>query len=304
MKTKIKLLNRILSLVIVFVLAFGMLPVRAYTVVEGDGWYIDNDILFVTGKITELPQYGYYSINVASGGELAFADSEVWKYEVTNSGTISGGTFQEEIENLGVISGGVIQGKVRNYGKIVGGTFQEEVENFSVGDISGGMFLKVVENNGEINGGNFETEVKNEYDGFINGGTFLVYVTNNHRITGGIFRCAVKNNDHISGGEFQNSVENSQNGGIDGGTFSFIINNKGVIIKAKFLGAFLVGNDPQSVIHSVNGEDKPLGYGKNLLSELGEAQAGTAWYTGENSINGGTVPLSYTQYTLKAHSHN
>jgi len=303
-KTKIKLLNKILSLVLTFVLALGILPTMTYAIVSDDSWYISDDILFVTDKLTSLPQYRYFSINVVSSGELAFADSEVWKYEVINSGTISGGTFQGKVENSGTISGGVFQEEIENRGTISGGTFQREVDNTFVGDISGGSFLSAVENKGDVSGGMFQAEVNNEYGGFIRGGTFLNFVTNNHIITDGTFRGAVTNNSRISGGDYQNGVGNSDRGTIYGGTFSFYISNNGVIIKAKLLGAPIVGSDPQSVIHNVNGEDKPLAYGKDLLSELGEAQEGTAWYTGDTCIGSETVPLSYTQYTLKAHSHN
>ncbi len=304
MKMKFKISKRILSLVIALLLVFGMLPTQTYAVIDGEGWYISESTLFVMGKLTSLPQYSYFSINVASSGELAFAESEVWKYEITNSGTISGGTFQSTVENYGTISGGAFQGEVLNYNTISGGTFQGNVENASAGDISDGLFLSTVENYGYINGGAFQGEVKNEYNGYITGGTFIHFVTNNYRINGGIFRGLVTNNGYIGGGAFENTVANSNQGTIDGGEFSFAVGNHGVIIKAKFLGASVIGNDPQSVIHNVSGEDKPLTYGKDLLDELDDVQEGTAWHTGNTCISGGTVPLKYTEYTIKAHSHN
>lgn len=306
MKTKNELTKQILGLVLALVLVLGMLPTQAYAVSD-DGWYISDSILFVTDKLTSLPQYSYNSINVTSNGELAFAESEVWKYEVINSGTISGGTFQGEVENYGTISGGAFQEKVLNHNTISGGMFHGKVENTLGGDISGGTFLnavEAVENYGTISGGTFLAEVKNKFDGFISGGTFRGFVTNDYRITDGTFSGFVTNNGYIGGGTYENTVGNSDGGTIEGGIFSFHISNNGVIIKAKILGASFNGNDPQSVIHNVSGEDKPLAYGKDLLGELGEVQEGTAWYADDTCVSGGTVPMNYTEYTLKAHSHN
>lgn len=65
---------------------------------------------------------------------------------VGNTGTISGGTFQENVYNHGTISNGTFQGMVVNYKTISGGTFKEAVEvNASSGNeatIEGGTFEK------------------------------------------------------------------------------------------------------------------------------------------------------------------
>lgn len=297
--------KQLLSLLLVLVMVAGMLPLPAYGAVSGEGWYInDENILVVEKKLTELPKYSYYEIIVLSTGELALADSTVWKYEVTNSGYISGGTFQGAVENVGNISGGTFQGAVENRSTISGGMFYGAVKNIGTGKISGGEFRSTVENVGYISDGTFREEVKNEYNGFITGGTFIHFVTNDYRIIGGTFRGAVTNNGYIGGGTFENTVGNSNLGIIDGGEFSFAIGNRGVIEKAKLLTTSVSGNAPQSVIHNVNGEDKPLAYGMDLLSALGQAQADAAWYAGETYISGGTVPLHYTEYTQKAHTHN
>ena len=67
---------------------------------------------------------------------------------VGNTGTISGGTFQENVYNHGTISNGTFQGKVVNYKTISGGTFKEAVEvNAASGTeatIEGGTFEKRV----------------------------------------------------------------------------------------------------------------------------------------------------------------
>ena len=305
MKTKAKFMKQLFSILLSLVMVVGMLPMTAYAVVSGEGWYInDENILVVEEKLTELPQYGYYEIIVLSTGELALSDSTVWKYEVTNEGAISGGTFQGEIFNYGTISGGTFQGAVENRNTISGGMFYSAVENIVMGKISGGEFRSTVENVGSISDGTFRGEVKNEYNGFINGGTFIHFITNNHIITGGTFQGMVTNNGYISGGRFENGVGNSNLGTIDGGEFTFTIGNQGVIVKAKLLTTAVSGNSPQSVIHKVNGEDKPLVYGNNILDELGNAKEGKVWYVGDECVESGKVPLAYTEYTLKAHSHD
>lgn len=320
MKTKAQFMKKLFSILLALVMTVGVLPMTAYAIVDGEGWYIDDEgILFVTGKLTSLPKYSYVSINIVSSGELAFSESEIWKYAVLNSGTISGGTFQGAVENYGVISGGVFKGTtvnsgtisggtfqtdVQNYGKIAGGTFQKAIENTPRGRIPDGLFLGTVVNAGDVSGGVFQESFQNEYDGTVRGGTFRGVVTNNFVIFDGTFLSLVMNNGSIFGGSFQNGVGNGSAGTIDGGTFSFFVTNNGAIVKAKFLGAYVMEKNPQSVIHNVNGEDKPLVYGNDLLGELGEVQEGTAWYAGDTCVSGGTVPLHYTEYTLKAHSHN
>ncbi len=303
MKTNNRWVKKLLSMLLVLVMVVGMLPMTAYAIVDGDGWYISDDgILFVTGKLTALPAYSYQSINVISSGELAFSASDVWKYEVTNAGTISGGTFRGKVTNIGTISDGTYQGEVTNTGTISGGTFHGTVTNRK-GTIVGGAFRGAVVNTQTISGGTFRGNVENAYGGIISGGTFILPVTNNNVISGGTFQSLVTNNYYISNGTFHNTVSNSSGGEIDGGTFTFAVHNEGVINKATFQEASIIGSDPIAVIHSVNGEDKPLRYGNALLDELGEPADGTAWYANDAFVSGGTVPLTYTVYTATAHSH-
>lgn len=302
---KSKCINRILSLVLALTMVVCLMPITASAEVSGEGWYIDGEgALVVTGKLTALPEYGYYSINVLSIGELAFSDSEVWTREVINAGTISGGTFQGTVTNGGTISGGTVSSNMENRGHITGGTFTGTIENAYVGYIEGGTFFGAVTNYGMVTDGTFNTQFLNEYNGIIGGGMFLGIVTNEHIIGGGTFRSAVINNNRITGGTFQNGTLNSERGTIEGGTFSFSVTNQGTITSAKFEGAAVVGTSPISVIHKVDDEDKSLKYGDDLLAELGEAGEGMLWYVGDTAVSGGTVPLCYTEYTLKAHTHN
>ena len=65
---------------------------------------------------------------------------------VGNTGTISGGTFQENVYNHGTISNGTFQGMVVNYKTISGGTFKEAVGVYASSrteaKIEGGTFEK------------------------------------------------------------------------------------------------------------------------------------------------------------------
>ena len=65
---------------------------------------------------------------------------------VGNTGTISGGTFQENVYNHGTISNGNFQGNVNNDGTISGGTFKDAVEVYPSArrnaTIEGGTFEK------------------------------------------------------------------------------------------------------------------------------------------------------------------
>ena len=108
---------------------------------------------------------------------------------VGNTGTISGGTFQENVYNHGTISNGTFQGKVVNYKTISGGTFEEPVEVYA----SSG-------NEATIEGGTFENGMKLKNDDAsitISDGLFKGEV-----VTGG---CASPLS--ISGGLFTNAVD-------------------------------------------------------------------------------------------------
>lgn len=108
---------------------------------------------------------------------------------VGNTGTISGGTFQENVYNHGTISNGTFQGKVVNYKTISGGTFEEAVEVYA----SSG-------NEATIEGGTFEKGMKLKNDDAsitIKDGLF-----DDEVVTGG---CASPLS--ISGGLFTNAVD-------------------------------------------------------------------------------------------------
>ena len=108
---------------------------------------------------------------------------------VGNTGTISGGTFQENVYNHGTISNGTFQGMVVNYKTISGGTFEEAVEVYA----SSG-------NEATIEGGTFEKGMKLKNDDAsitIKDGLF-----DDEVVTGG---CASPLS--ISGGLFTNAVD-------------------------------------------------------------------------------------------------
>lgn len=127
---------------------------------------------------------------------------------VGNTGTISGGTFQENVYNHGTISNGTFQGMVVNYKTISGGTFKEAVEvNASSG------------NEATIEGGTFEKRVKLANDdasitisnGLFDGEVFTGRCRSPLSITGGLFTKAVDvsnitnlPNLQITGGYFVN----------------------------------------------------------------------------------------------------
>ena len=85
---------------------------------------------------------------------------------VADGGIIAGGEFYGLVTNQSapgtptnnVISSGTFHGNMTNSGKITGGTFEGTVENNEEGKIEGGDF-KDVENNGTITGGNFAGEI-------------------------------------------------------------------------------------------------------------------------------------------------
>lgn len=124
---------------------------------------------------------------------------------VGNTGTISGGTFQENVYNHGTISNGTFQGMVVNYKTISGGTFKEAVEvNASSG------------NEATIEGGTFEKGMKLKNDdasitisnGLFNGEVFTERCSSPLSISGGLFTNAVDvsitdpSNLQITGGYF------------------------------------------------------------------------------------------------------
>ena len=126
---------------------------------------------------------------------------------VGNTGTISGGTFQENVYNHGTISNGTFQGMVVNYKTISGGTFKEAVEvNASSG------------NEATIEGGTFEKGMKLKNDdasitisnGLFNGEVFTERCSSPLSISGGLFTNAVDvsitdpSNLQITGGYFVN----------------------------------------------------------------------------------------------------
>ncbi len=91
--------------------------------------------------------------------------------DVTNTGTISGGSFGESaagINNKGKISGGTFFCGVGNNAEgaaIEGGTFHAEVSNERGASITGGTFSGTVHNSGSITGGTFAKDIVD------NGGT-------------------------------------------------------------------------------------------------------------------------------------
>lgn len=97
-----------------------------------------------------------------------FADGTVGCW-TNNAGTISGGTFQKAVHNdatpnnQGFILDSIFKEQVHNWGTISGGIFQGEVHNW--GTISGGTFEEVVEMNespegAKIEGGTFKKGIE------------------------------------------------------------------------------------------------------------------------------------------------
>ena len=136
------------------------------------------------------------------------------------------------------------------------------------GTISSGRFRNV-HNNSTISGGIFEYDVVN--DGTISGGTFTGHVSNNGTITDVTFWYA--------------TVSNSEHGAISNAKFES---------NAKLAEG---STPPQSVIHSVNGEDVALTYNAALPEALKALDPGAAaWYQDLTQVTDGTVPLNYTTY--------
>ncbi len=87
----------------------------------------------------------------------------VFNEEVTNCGSIQGGTFNETVINkLGAsITGGDFFGEVVNNeeARIAGGVFHKEVVNNEGACIAGGVFHKTVTNSGTIEKGTFYSQI-------------------------------------------------------------------------------------------------------------------------------------------------
>ena len=156
--------------------------------------------------------------------------------------------------------------KVHEGGNLDLGEAEATCDVVNYGTISSGRFIYFdVHNCGTISSGVFENDVVN--DGMISGGTFTGYVSNDGTITDVTFLHA--------------NVSNSE---------------RGTIRNAKFdTHASLESGskNPESVIHSVNGEDVALTYNADLPAALGDANA---WYQGDTQVTGGSVPLNYTTY--------
>lgn len=282
MKFKTKFSRLAISVSLCLVMLLLCMPI---TVVNADDRYTVNSSnkLIVTGKITEFPPCSFYNIEVAHGGEIAFPDDFVCKYDVNNLGTISGGTFTGNVSNEGTINGGIFQKDIEESGTINGGTFHGNVKSEYY--INGGTFLGEVKNMYVINGGTFHGKVVNEH--IIKNGSFRVYVVNNNTLKNGQFNCTVENN-HV----------------IEDGVFGFAVFNNGLIHNGKFT-VLVKGAAPITAIHNVNGTDKPLTCGNNLLDELGDAGDGYAWFAGEDMVtDDSTVPILYAEYTAKEYSHS
>lgn len=159
----VKYAKRIIAAIITAALFLALLPMTAFadTVIEipivgsgepsansGTNWqyveetsrwclYLNSGKFAFTGYSLASTSRQTQGINkpivveIASGAELTAGSSEA---TISNSGTISGGTFSGdallgEVENKGTISGGTFTGKVTNKGTISGGTFTGEVIN-------------------------------------------------------------------------------------------------------------------------------------------------------------------------------
>ena len=138
---------------------FGMFNAGVATLAatSGSGWRIENSVLYITGRVTSLPDGSYYYIDVQNGGELALSGSTDKLITVRSGGKISSGDFT------------ATAGSVQNYGTIAGGSFSKIIDNYS-GTITGGTFYREVRNDGTITGGTFNAKVVN--DGTISNARF------------------------------------------------------------------------------------------------------------------------------------
>lgn len=201
-------------------------------------------------------------LSIESGA--TFVDGKV-NGEVSNAGTIEGGTFSHALPHTGMNVGPNgsktqwVGGIVRNSGAITGGTFKGQLWNGGV--VSGGVIYGEVYNKGEITGtsefavttddygnrgGNPSKYgiIKNYESGIISGGSFgkNCQVTNQGTISGGKFEIGryyqIENSGGtITGGQFTdckvlNGVLNNISGTISGGVFDndYTVNNSGGVI--------------------------------------------------------------------------
>ena len=193
---------------------------------EGKGWtYSEIDTSNPTGKLTLTSNSGTFDFSYTYPQNSSGAGAEPVACAVeTQSGVeITGGNFSStsKVSNYGgTIEKGTFEGSVSNSSTISGGTFQNgcSVINYGNGTISGGTFSstsKVYNNHGTIEKGTFEGSVTN--NSRISGGTFQN-------------GCSVTNfgGGKISGGTFAGRVEHYSSGTILGGVFNFNANPTGV----------------------------------------------------------------------------
>ena len=202
-------------------------------------------------------------LSIESGA--TFVDGKV-NGEVSNAGTIEGGTFSHALPHTSMNVGPNgsktqwVGGIVRNSGAITGGTFKGQLWNGGV--VSGGVIYGEVYNSGEITGTSEFAVTKDDYGnrggnpskygiiknlegGIISGGSFgkNCQVTNQGTISGGKFEIGssyyqIENSGGtITGGQFTdsrvlNGVLNNISGTISGGMFDngYIVSNSGGVI--------------------------------------------------------------------------
>lgn len=182
-------------------------------------------------------------IEIESDAEITGGIFE--KAVTNNGGTIYDGTFNTMVENnvvswgtLGKIVGGAFNGTVTNSGTISGGTFQNGCNVINNSTISDGKFEGTVENHNTISGGTFKNTCSVTNNSFINDGTFEGTVTNDTsgRIFGGTFQStgSVTNKGNIDSnkGTFEGTVTN--NGNINKGTFNGEVLNFETIANGTF----------------------------------------------------------------------
>ncbi len=187
---------------------------------------------------------------------------------VTNNGVISGGTFEKtsHLTNSKTISAGTFSGAVANNGAISGGTFDADstLANASDATITDGKFSGTVENDGTISGGTFETASTVTNNKTISGGTFSGTVTNQGtvddengtghggEISGGAFSGSVENTCMITGGVFSSTVTNR--GIVRGGaSFSGTVNNEHTIYRSTFETSSTLNNNGMVAESTING---------------------------------------------------
>ena len=202
-------------------------------------------------------------LSIESGA--TFVDGKV-NGEVSNEGTIEGGTFSHALPHTGMNVGPNgsktqwVGGIVRNSGTITGGTFKGQLWNGGV--VSGGVIYGEVYNKGEITGTSEFAVTRDDYGnrggnpskygiiknlegGIISGGSFgkKCQVTNQGTISGGKFEIGrfyyqIENSGGtITGGQFTdcrvlNAVLNNISGTISGGMFDngYTVSNSGGVI--------------------------------------------------------------------------